>query len=422
MTNYLEEIKTCSKNLKKYNYLTPKIVKECFLLAKNLKKIKIFHINSTEKGGGVAEMLQSQIPLEKSLGIDSRWLVIRAPKKFFEITKKTHNLLQGKPGKLTEKEKIFYQTWIEKKIGPFLEEKIKTEKPEIIIVHDPQPLPLINSIPKNILTAFRLHIDLSAPNESVFNFLQPWLKKYHLGIFTHPRYKPKWWPIKKSKFIAPAIDPFTDKNKSIKLSQAKKILNNLQVNTKQPIISQISRFDPWKDQPSTLQAYYLVKNKFPSLKLILVGLIQASDDPEAVKIFKKIKKKAGNDPNVFLFSNLNQLGNISNDLFTNAVYTTSQVIIQKSIREGFGLVVTEAMWKRKPVIGGKTLGIEMQIKNGKNGFLVSDAQEIAEKTILLLKNPSLRKKIGQAARQTVKENFLLSKLILEHLKIYKLIN
>ena len=418
MSDYLEEIINQSDNLEKYRSLTPKIVEECFLSAKKIKGLKIFHINSTENGGGVAEMLQTQIPLERSLGIDSHWLVMRAPEEFFEVTKKIHNILQGKPGELSEREKKIYRNWVEKKIGPSLKKKIKAEKPQIVIIHDPQPLPLIDIVPENIFSIFRIHIDLSTPNESALNFLRPWIEKYHLGIFTHPAYRPKWWPIKKSEFIAPAINPFSDKNKPMRLPQAERIINSFEINTDQPIISQVSRFDPWKDQLSTIQSYYIAKNEFSSLELILSGLFQANDDPEAIKIFKRIKKEAIGDPDIFLFSDPKRLKDISNDLFVNAIYTASQVMVQKSIREGFGLVITEAMWKEKPVIGGRTLGIELQIEDGKNGFLASDAKEIAKYLTILLKDSSLRKKIGRVARETVKEKFLLSRLILEHLKIY----
>ena len=411
MSSHLKKIKTQPHNLKHYQNLTPEIVEECFLLSQKIKGLKVLHINSTESGGGVAEMLKTQIPLEKSLGIDSQWWVIRAPEKFFKVTKKIHNLLQGKSEKLSQSEKNIYLNWLSDRIGADLQNLIRQEKPQIIIIHDPQPLPLIDFIPLNIFSILRIHLDLSTPNKSTLDFLRPWMEKYQLGIFTHPAYRPKWWPIKKSKFITPAIDPFTDKNKLMSLPQARKIINSFQINTNQPIISQISRFDPWKDQFSTIKSYYLAKNKIPSLNLILTGFCHINDDPEAKRIFEKIKKETINNPHIFLISD-------PDDLSINAIYTASQIIIQKSIREGFGMVITEAMWKRKPVIGGKTLGIKMQIENGKNGFLVSDAQEIAEKVILLLKNPSLQKKIGQAAQQTVKEKFLFSRLILNHLKIY----
>ncbi len=412
MSSYLEKIKTQPQDLRRYQDLTPKIVQECFLSAKNIQGLKILHINSTSNGGGVAELLRTQIPLEQSLGLKSFWFTIKAPKSFFKITKKIHNLLQGDEGELDNQEKEIYQKWIQEKISRPFQELIKKEQPQIIIIHDPQPLLLIDFIPPEILAILRIHIDLSFPNQSILNFLRPWMEKYQLGIFTHPNYRLKWWPLEKSKFITPAINPFTEKNKSMALSQAQKILNSFQVKTDQPIIAQISRFDPWKDQNSTIEGFYLAKNKIPSLRLILVGSCQTNDDPEAKSIFAKIKKEAQGDPDIFLFSD-------SSNAFINAVYTTSQIVVQKSIREGFGLTVTEAMWKSKPVIGGKTTGIEMQIKDGQNGFLVSDAREMSQKIILLLENPLLREKIGQAAYQTVREKFLFSELILKHLKIYR---
>ncbi len=414
----LEKIKTKQRNFDNYSEITPKIFKQAANLSKNLKGKKIIQINSTQLGGGVSELLHSQIPLEQSLGINSQWYIIKAPIRFFKITKKIHNLLQGEPERLGDDERYFYLKWLYDKIAPSFENLLKKEKPDIILIHDPQPLPLIDYTPKNIIPLLRLHIDLSSPNPSILKFLQPLIEKYKLTILSHSQYKPQWLKEKKTKIVMPAINPFTDKNKEMGKEEAKKILNLYGICTNQPIVSQVSRFDPFKDPLGALKAYYLAKNKIPNLQLIMAGIFQAYDDPQAIEVFKKVKKQAKEDPDVFLFADPSHLKGTSNDIFINAVYTASDVIIQKSIKEGFGLTITEAMWKGKPVIGGQTTGIALQIKDNENGFLVNSPEQAAQYLVKLLKNKPLQKKLGQRAQQTVKNKFLFSRLVLDHLKIY----
>lgn len=418
MPDHIAKVKTKPSDWQKYKKLTPETYQPGLNLAKKIRGKKIIHLNSTQLGGGVSELLRSQVPLERSLGLDSHWFIIKAPLRFFKVTKKIHNLLQGEKGKLTETEKYFYLKWLHSKIASSFKKLISRQKPDITVIHDPQPLPLIDYVPEKIIPILRLHIDLSLPNQSILKFLQPLIEKYQLVILSHTTYQPSWLSAKKTRIVMPAINPFTDKNQSMKKSEAERILGLFNINTSQPIVAQVSRFDPWKDPLGALRAYYLAKNKIPDLQLILAGLFQAYDDPQAVEMFAKVKKQAEGDPDVFLFSNPRKLKEISNDLFINAVYTASSVIIQKSIREGFGLCVTEAMWKGKTVVGGQTKGIGLQIEDGKNGFLASTPEEAAEYLVRLLENPSLRKKLGQAAHQTVKKKFLMSRLVLDHLKIY----
>jgi len=419
MAGYLEKVETVSQSFDAYKELTPKLWRDCLRLAKKIQGKRIIHINSTYLGGGVAELLRTQIPLENSLGLKSQWFVIKAPEKFFEITKKIHNLLQGKKGSLNKLEKKFYLEWINKKIAPLFKDLLLKEKPDLVIIHDPQPLPLVEFFSRGIVPVLRLHIDLSAPCQSILSFFQPFIEKYRLVILTSSVYRPIWLSRKKVRIIQPAINPFSEKNKFIKLSQAKEILFHFDVNPSQPIVAQVSRFDPWKDPLGVIQAYYLAKNQFPSLQLLLVGFFQAADDPEAKEVFKKVEKHARGDSDIFLFADPSVLRDISNDLFVNAVYTASSVILQKSIKEGFGITVTEAMWKGKPVIGGRTTGIALQITHNQNGFLVSSPEEAGKYLIELLKSKSLRERIGQAAHQTVKEKFLFPRLILDHLRLYQ---
>ena len=416
---YFKEQKLEKLDFERFKKITPKEFKEAKFLAKKLQGIKILNINSTSLGGGVAEILKSQLPLENSLKINSFWYVLKAPTEFFKITKKIHNFLQGEKGSLKESEKNFYLEFLFKKAAPDFKKLVLKIKPHILIIHDPQPLPLINFVPPSIKTILRIHIDLSEPNKEVAFFLKPFIEKYQKVIFSHKDYRFNLLPQKKVKIIFPAIDPFSEKNRFLKVSQAKEILAFLGIHPEKPILLQVARFDPWKDHFSTLKAYYLAKNHFPKLQLVLVGIPQPKDDPQAQEIFEKVKKHAKGDPDVYLFSDIKQIKTISPDLFINALNTTSTVFMHKSIKEGFGLAITEAMWKKKPVIGGKTKGIELQITHKKNGFLVENAEEAAFWIEKLLKDKNLRKKIGKRAYETVKSKFLISRLVLDHLKLYQ---
>ena len=416
---YFKEQKLEKIDFERFKKITPKEFKEAKLLAKKLKGIRILNINSTSLGGGVAEILKSQLPLENCLGIEASWYVLKAPIKFFKITKKIHNLLQGEKGSLKESEKSFYLGFLFKKVAPDFKKLLFKIKPHILIIHDPQPLPLINFVPPSIKTILRIHIDLSEPNKETAFFLKPFIEKYQKVIFSHKDYRFNLLPQEKIKIIFPAIDPFSEKNRFLKISQAKEILAFLGIHPEKPILLQVARFDPWKDHLSTLKAYYLAKNHFPKLQLVLVGIPQPKDDPQAQEVFEKIKKHAKGDPDVYLFSDIKQIKTISPDLFINALNTASTVFMHKSIKEGFGLAITEAMWKKKPVIGGKTKGIELQIIHKKNGFLVENAEEAAFWIEKLLKDKNLRKKIGKRAYETVKSKFLISRLVLDHLKLYQ---
>ena len=413
----LIEIKTKSKSFKKFSRLAPKIFASVEKSSKKLKDKKIFHINSTKNGGGVAELLQSQISYEKSLGIDSRWFYIKAPEKFFKITKKMHNLLQGKPDALSASEKAFYLKQ-NKILEKSFEKIVLSKKPDLIIIHDTQPAPLINRVENKIPTILRLHIDLSSPEKSIILFLKEFIEKYDSIILTHSSYKPQWLKKSKTEIIMPAIDPFTEKNEDMPIIKAKKILSGYGIDVHKPLITQVSRFDPWKDPLGVIKAYKLAKKEIPDLQLALVGFFETPDDPEMALVYKKVKKESNGDNDIFLFSDLKKLREPSDNPLINAAYTASDVILQKSIKEGFGLTVTEAMWKSKTVIGGNTTGIKTQIQNNKNGFIVSNPEQAAKLIIKLINNPKLNKTIGKKARQTVKDNFLMPRLILEHLNLY----
>ena len=407
-------IKTPKQSLKLYKGLISKnLFEEINKLSKDLKGLKVFHINSTPRGGGVAEILKSLVPLMRGVGLDARWYTIPPRNSFFEITKKIHNALQGKEYQFPYLARKQYLLHMARSAELMLD-----MKPDIWVIHDPQPAGLIMFLPNFRPAISRLHIDLTSPNREVWDFLSGFLELYDKVILTSKDFI-KDEVRKEAVLFSPAIDVIASKNQPMPLKNAQEILKSFGIDPKNPLISQIGRFDPWKDVLGVVEAYELAKKKIPDLQLALVCLFLARDDPEAERVYKKVKRKTEKDPNIFLFAEVERLGSLKVNVFVNAIQVTSNVILQKSIREGFGLTVAEAMWKEKPVIGGNVGGIKLQIKNGKNGFLVSTPKETALRIVQLIKNPKLARKLGKKAKQTVKEKFLMPRLLRDYLKLFK---
>jgi len=390
----------------------------CKKVSKKFKGLRVAHINATAQGGGVAEILQSLVGLMNGVGLYADWYIMPQPENpiFFEITKSFHNALQGKKGRfLTENNRKIY---IDHNIATA---KLMDEvKPDIWIVHDPQPLASINYLKdKKSRKIVRIHIDTSHPNKEAWDFIGPILKKYDRAIFTMPEFVSPDIPKEKVKIFYPAIDPLAEKNRKLSIQAAELILERMGINITKPLMVQVARFDPWKDPLGVIDAYYKAKNDIPDLQLAFLGLMIATDDPEAIRIFEKVKRYAKGDPDIFLFADVSEIKSLSVSTFVNAFQTAADVVLQKSIREGFGLVVTEAMWKGKPVIGGNVGGIKHQIVDGKSGFLVNSSDEAAERIVYLFNNPKLGNKMGIAARKRVRENFLMPRLLLDYLKLFE---
>ncbi len=407
-------IKNPAQKIEKYKEFIPdKLLKEITRLAKELKGLKVFHINATPRGGGVAELLKSLVPLMKGLGLQAEWYTIPPRDNFFEITKKMHNALQGRNYKFPFSARKNYMFHMARTA-----ELMREMDPDIWVIHDPQPAGLAMFLPNFHPAISHLHIDLTSPNEGVWKFVSSFLELYDKVVlscddFVKERIK------EKAAVFQPAIDPLSPKNQAMSLVEANQILRNFGINTDNPFVSQVSRFDPWKDPLGVVEAYQIAKKKIPELQLALVGLFLAKDDPEAQRVYQKVKKKTEKDKDVFLFAELEKIGNLQVHVFVNAVQVASDAILQKSIREGFGLVVAEAMWKEKPVIGGNVGGIKLQIKDGKNGFLVSSSKEMAKRIVELIENPGLSKKMGKLARKTIGDKFLMPRLLRDYLKLFK---
>lgn len=366
----------------------------------------IIHINSTYQGGGVAEMLSSLIPLMNDVGLDTGWRILHGNADFFGITKKFHNALQGDPLHFTSIKRDLYI----KNNEDF--SQFTHIDHDACIVHDPQPLPLIRFYKKRQPWIWRCHIDLTNPNQRLWNFLKGFILKYDLVVISNEKYLRKDLPVRQV-IVRPAIDPLSPKNKPLTDYTIQKTMRKFRVPLNKPIISQISRYDKWKDPEGVIDIYRIVREE-TDCRLILCGSM-ASDDPEGYKIYSKILKR---DSDLIKKKDLILL-TTENSILVNALQRQSNVIIQKSVREGFGLTVAEALWKGKPVVASNIGGIPLQIIDGESGFLIDpyDKKMVADKIISLLKNPDMGKEIGEKGREHVRNNFLIVRLMENYLDL-----
>lgn len=376
-------------------------------LAEPLEGVRVLHVNATPYGGGVAEILRSEIPLLRNLGLIADWKIINGDEDFFNVTKTVHNALQGGERALTDAD---CETYLRQSAENATELE---EQYDIVVVHDPQPL----AIPAlrgrgDARWIWRCHIDTSQPNPEVWSFLRPFLEPYDIAVFTLGGFVPPEFPVRRIAIIPPAIDPQSPKNMALDLGMAHRVLGWIGVDVARPLVTQVSRFDLWKDPLGVITAYRLVKDQVPDLQLALAGSM-ALDDPEGWDVYHQIQDAARGDPDVRVFTNLTGVGNIE----VNAFQRCSDVVIQKSIREGFGLVVSESLWKRTPVVAGRAGGIPLQLSDG-GGYLVDSVDECAQRVHELLADPGAREAHGEAGRKVVRSRFLLTRLIADDLRSY----
>jgi len=377
--------------------------------ARGLYGKHILHINSTYQGGGVAEILNNLVPLMNDVGIDTGWRTLHGFPDFFEVTKKFHNALQGESIHFTERKKrLYYQA-----NGDFA--TYTHIDHDCVIIHDPQPLPLIKFYKKRQPWIWRCHVDLSNPDERLWEFLSSFILRYDVVILSNKNYLKKDLPVEQV-VIYPAIDPLSSKNMDIPESDVAEYLKKYGISTDKPFITQISRFDKWKDPGGVIKVFKLVKEKI-DCRLVLCGNL-ATDDPEGIRMYERTEREA---------QKLIEKGDVvlvtdpaaSNFIFINALQRKSSVIVQKSSKEGFGLVVTEALWKGTPVVASNVGGIPLQILDGENGFLLDfqDTQGFADRIVTLLKDPGLATEMGKKGREHVKNNFLITRLLMDYLDL-----
>ncbi len=371
-------------------------------IGEKLKGRSFLHINSTRAGGGVAEILHRMIPILKDLGIDARWEVIEGDERFFDITKKIHNSLQGNFENITE-DMWQYHYEVNRRNA----ERLNLDA-DAVLIHDPQPAPLIE-FRKSGKWIWRCHIDVSNPIKEVCDYLRRYCERYDSAIFSIAKFA-RAMGIDEF-IIPPSIDPISEKNRELTDEEIQETLNKFQITKDRPIILQVSRFDRFKDPIGVIKAYRIVK-KYNDCILVLAGS-PATDDPEGEVVLNEVKEYAADDPDIHVL-----LLPPFSDKDINALQRRATVIIQKSIREGFGLTVSESLWKGKPVIGGATGGIPLQIVHGVTGFLVHSVEGAAFRVRQLLNNPEMTKRMGEKGREHVRKNFLITRQIRDYLSVW----
>lgn len=403
-----------SNTLEHYVKLTGiDVIEHLQQLAQPLKGLQLVHVNSTRVGGGVAEILHKMVPLMQELGIKTSWETISGEPEFYQCTKSFHNALQGRRIDIPENLlKIYEETNI--RAAEILKEKLQNA--DVVIIHDPQPAAIIKYFPiRKGKWVWRCHIDLSKPFRQVWKYLRNFISPYDASIFSLSAFaQPLPHPV---YLIPPSIDPLHNKNIDLDKQEIKEIYSRFHIDPDRPMLLQVSRFDRFKDPLGVIHAYKLAQKFLPSIQLVLAGG-GATDDPEGEAVLNEVRIAASEDPDIKV---LLLPGDAHRTI--NALQRASDIVIQKSIREGFGLTVTEAMWKQKPVIGGDTGGIRIQVINHHTGFLVNSPEGAALRIRYLINNDDKRKEMGQKAKEFVRENFLITRHLREYLTlIYALLN
>ncbi len=378
-------------------------------IAERLRGVKLQEINSTRYGGGVAEILMSYVPFLNALGLETVWSVMDAEPVFFEVTKTLHNFLQGRDGFSTSMIETYWET-IKKNEGIFEEDC------DVVTIHDPQPLGLIEYLTKDELDRKRLiwrcHVQLETLStntaEDIGNIIRKLVEKYHASIFSSFQCLPLWCV--PSFIIPPFIDPISEKNRDLPQREIDATLEKYGIDPERPIVTQVSRYDVFKDPVGVIEAFRYVRRKVPC-QLVLVGG-RACDDPECFFVLRTVRQAAEDDPDIYV---LDLPPNSHREI--NALQRASTIIVQKSLKEGFGLTVAEGLWKGKPVIGGNVGGIPMQVRDGWNGYLVSTIRETADRILHLLRHPDKAEEMGRRGRAYVREHFLLPRGVQDHLAV-----
>jgi trehalose synthase len=375
-------------------------------IARGLEGARIVHVNSTKVGGGVAEILSWLTPLMNELGCQASWEVIEGSEPFFRTTKSFHNGLQGNAVALPQSMLDIYERTVAEnaeRLRPVL------ENADVVFVHDPQPAALLKHFPnRKGKWIWRCHIDVSKPYRKVWNYLKTVVSDYDASVFSMPQFAQ---PLPHPQFIiAPSIDPLSDKNCPLPQSEIDGVLEKYHIGNSTPLLTQVSRFDRFKDPIGVIETYKLIRQTM-DVKLVLVGGT-ATDDPEGQAVLEDVQATANGDRDIFVLM-------LPNDAHRtiNALQRASTIVIQKSIQEGFGLTVTEAMWKGKPVIGGNVGGIRLQVHNHHTGYLVNTPEGAALKIQYMLEHPDILARMGKTAKQFVKENFLLTRHLREYLTL-----
>jgi trehalose synthase len=409
----LGSVPTTPKSLEDYRpIIGDERTEEILRLGDQLRGARVLHVNATAFGGGVAEILGTMVPLMNDAGLDADWQVIKGADDFFNITKAMHNSLQG-----------MYYDWTPEKRETWLDynrmnAELFDDSYDFVIIHDPQPAAILSFLEqrdgaRSGKWIWRCHIDLTDAQPMVWDLLRTYVERYDAAIFTLPDYVKDDLRGPQIFCVPPAIDPLSPKNMPLPAETVDQILERYSVDPRRPMMTQISRFDPWKDPLGVIDVYRAVKAEVPDLQLVMVASM-ASDDPEAWDWYERTVRRAGEDYEIHVLSNLQGVGNLE----VNAFQRAAKVVVQKSVREGFGLVVSEALWKARPVVAGNVGGIPLQIVNGKTGFLVNSTEECTEKVLFLLRNEEEAARMGETGVEYVRDNFLMTRYLRDYLRIF----
>jgi trehalose synthase len=385
---------------------------EVVALGERLRGKRVLHVSATSFGGGVAEILYTMVPLMRDIGLDAEWDIMFGSEPFFNVTKSFHNALQGAEYELTVEDRAIYEEY--NRMSAEAMQKADEEW-DVVLVHDPQPALLkyfTGGLSPETKWIWRCHPDLSTPNREVSDYLVPHIADYSAQIYTMQEYTPPDVHLPGLTLIPPAIDPLSPKNMALSADDSRYIVNQFGVDVERPFMVQVSRFDPWKDPLGVIDAYRMIKEQVPEVQLVLIGSM-AHDDPEGWDYWYKTVNYADGDRDIFLFSNLTNVGAIE----VNAFQSIADVVIQKSIREGFGLVVSEALWKARPMVAARVGGIPMQVDGG-GGILIDTIPEAADACVKILKDPEFARQIGRLGKEHVRDNYLSPRELRDHLLLF----
>jgi trehalose synthase len=406
----LQEVALGQRALADYTHIAGRgLIEEIREMAAVMEGKRVLHISATAFGGGVSEILYTLVPLMSDVGLDVHWQVILGREEFFNVTKLMHNSLQGDEQSITDEQWEVFQAY------NHMNAQSLDGEWDVIIVHDPQPAGMRQHVAdRGKSWVWRCHIDLSAPNKGTLGRLEPLIGDYDATVWHLQQYVPDGFNGRgQVHIVPPAIDPLSPKNMALSPDDAAFVCEQFGIDVERPLVCQVSRFDPWKDPIGVIDAYRLVTEDVPEAQLALVGSM-ATDDPEGWEFFHSTMRHADGDPDIKILNNLNNVGAIE----VNAFQSQADVCMQKSIREGFGLTVTEALWKGRPMVAGDVGGIPLQIEDGISGFLVDSPDEAAKRTIEVLRDPELAKRVGRAGKARARERFLTPRLLRDWLRIF----
>ena len=410
----LERVPLLEKELDDYaEVVGPDVIADIRAAAAPLRGARVLHVSATAYGGGVAELLATHVPLLRSVGVEAEWQVLHGSDEFFTITKRVHNALQGADIEWTAP---MQRTYLEHLLDNAL---LLEDGWDFVVAHDPQTAALLHFLRDNPALSgdrtrwiWRCHIDLTTANPTVWEFFRPFIELHHASVWTLEDFVPASLKMARVLTRPPCIDPLSVKNLDLALPFCIELTRQYGIDPKRPIMCQVSRYDPWKDPVGVIEAYRLVREQVPDVQLLLAGSM-ATDDPEAFRVWEETERAQSGDRDIHLLSNLHQVGSVH----INAFQRIATVVVQKSVREGFGLTVSEALWKGRPVVGGRAGGITMQIQDGYDGYLVDGVESCARRVIDLLADPVGADALGAQGREHVRDHFLATRELHDWLQL-----